>query len=86
MIHSLDITLALDEPTVAPPRAVVAILDQLTAAQGAVFAVDLTKVQFEATDTDWSWGTGDIVRADSGSLVQLLSGRTLPDTRTLRRG
>lgn len=86
VIHSLDITLALDEPTVAPPRAVVAILDQLTAAQGAVFAVDLTKVQFEATDTDWSWGTGDIVRADSGSLVQLLSGRTLPDTRTLRRG
>lgn len=85
VIHSLDITLALDKSTVAPPQAVIAVLDQLTAAHGAVFDVDLTEVRLEATDTGWSWGTGDVVCANSGSLVELLSGRTLPDTRTLRR-
>jgi uncharacterized protein (TIGR03083 family) len=86
VIHSLDVTVALDRPTVAPGEAVVAVLDQLTAANGALFGVDLTGVRLEATDTDWSWGSGDAVRADSGLLVALLSGRTLPDGRALTRG
>jgi hypothetical protein len=65
---------------------VVAVLDQLTAANGALLGVDLTGVRLEAADTDWSWGSGDGVRADSGLLVALLSGRTLPDGRALPRG
>jgi hypothetical protein len=47
--------------------------------------VDLTDVRLEAADTDWSWGSGRLVRGDSGSLVALLSGRALPDGRTLPR-
>ncbi|HEV7769893.1 MAG TPA: maleylpyruvate isomerase family mycothiol-dependent enzyme [Solirubrobacterales bacterium] len=86
VIHSLDITVALDRPAVAPTEAVIATLDQLTAANGAWFGVDLTDVRLEASDTDWSWGRGDVVRADSGRLVALLSGRTLPDGRALLRG
>ncbi|ADB74451.1 maleylpyruvate isomerase family mycothiol-dependent enzyme [Geodermatophilus obscurus] len=86
VIHSLDVTVALDRPTVAPGEAVVAVLDQLTAANGALFGVDLTGVRLEAADTGWSWGSGDAVRADSGLLVALLSGRTLPDGRALPRG
>jgi hypothetical protein len=84
VIHSLDVTIALDRPPVAPEEAVVALLDQLTAADGTWFGVDLTDVRLEAADTAWSWGSGRLVRADSGSLVALLGGRTLPDGRVLR--
>jgi uncharacterized protein (TIGR03083 family) len=83
VIHSPDVTVALDQPAVAPADAVIAVLDQLTGADGAWFGIDLTGVRLEATDTDWNWGTGDVVRADSGQLVALLSGRTLPDGRSL---
>jgi uncharacterized protein (TIGR03083 family) len=86
VVHSLDVTVALDRPAVAPEPAVVAVLDQLTAADGAFFGVDLTGVRLEAADTGWSWGSGAVVRADSGPLVALLSGRTLPDGRALPRG
>jgi uncharacterized protein (TIGR03083 family) len=81
VIHSLDVTVALDRPTVAPREAVIAVLDQL--ADGAVFGVDVTGVRLEADDVDWSSGKGRLVRTDSGSLVSLLSGRALPDGRTL---
>src|SRR3954467_9152382 len=37
VIHSLDVTIALDRPAVAPHEAVVAVLDQLTGADGAWF-------------------------------------------------
>ena len=85
VIHSLDVTVALGRPAVAPGGAVIAILDQLAAADGRWFGVDLTGVRLEAADTDWSWGSGDAVRADSGLLVALLSGRSLPDGRALPR-
>jgi len=87
VIHSLDVTIALDRPAVAPVGAVTAVLDQLTAANGTWFGVDLTEVRLEAADTDWSWGDdGHLVRAGSGPLVALLSGRALPDGRALPRG
>ncbi len=86
VIHSLDVTIALDGPAVAPTEAETAVLDQLTAAGGTWFGVDLTGLRLEAADNDWSWGNGQLVRADSGSLVALLSGRTLPDGRKLPRG
>jgi len=85
VIHSLDVTVALERPAVAPTEAVVAVLHQITAADGAWFGVDLTGVRLEATDTAWSWGEGDVVRADSGALVALVSGRSLPDSRALPR-
>jgi uncharacterized protein (TIGR03083 family) len=85
VIHSLDITIALDRPPVAPKKAVTAVLDQLTATNGAFFGVDLAGVRLEATDTDWSWGSGHLVRTGTGPLLALLSGRTLPDGRALQR-
>ena len=85
VIHSLDVTLALGRPAIAPEAAVVAVLDQLVDAEGATFGVALDGVRLEATDLDRSWGSGEVVRADSGALLALLSGRTLPDGRSLPR-
>lgn len=85
VIHSLDVTVPMDGPPVAPARAVTAVLDQLTAADGAYFGIDLTGVRLEASDSDWSRGAGETVRASTGELVALLSGRTLPDGRHLPR-
>src|SRR3954447_7517388 len=86
VIHSLDVTIALDRPAVGPAEALTAVLHQLTAAGGSSFGGALTGVRLEAADTDWSWGEGRLVRADSDSLVALLSGRALPDGRALPRG
>ena len=83
VIHSLDVTVALDRPTVAPPEAVTAVLDRL--ADGTLFGVDPSGVRVEATDTAWSSGTGRPLRAKSGELVALLAGRALPDGRALPR-
>jgi uncharacterized protein (TIGR03083 family) len=86
VIHALDVTIALDLPAVAPADAVLAVLEAMTAAHGAWFGVDLTGVRLEAIDADRSWGSGEVVRAGSGSLVALLAGRALPDGRALPRG
>lgn len=83
VVHSLDVTVALGAPATAPAPALTAVLDQL--ADGTVFGLDLTGVRLEATDTGWSSGDGAVVRADSGRLVALLGGRTLPDGRALPR-
>ncbi|MFV2099303.1 maleylpyruvate isomerase family mycothiol-dependent enzyme [Micromonospora sp. LOL_014] len=85
VIHSLDVTIALDRPPVAPREAVDTVLDLLAATDGTLFGVDVTGIRIEATDTAWSRGEGRVIRADSGSLVALLSGRTLPDGRKLPR-
>ena len=85
VIHSLDATVALGRPSVAPVGAVTAVLDGLTAVDGAWFGTDLTRIRLEAADTGWSWGEGRLVRTDAGALVSLLSGRTLPDGTSLPR-
>jgi uncharacterized protein (TIGR03083 family) len=85
VIHSLDVTVAIGRPAVAPVEAATAVLDQLTGSPVTLFGLDLTGVRLEATDTGWSWGDGHLVRADSGALVSLLGGRALPDGRALPR-
>jgi len=54
VIHALDITIALDQPAVAPKQAVRAVLGHLTAANGTWFGIDLTSIRLEAADTDWN--------------------------------
>jgi uncharacterized protein (TIGR03083 family) len=68
VIHSLDVSLALGAPTPAPAPAVAAVLDQLAAAERAIFGLDLTGIRLEATDTGWTWGDGEVVRAAAARL------------------
>jgi hypothetical protein len=53
VIHSLDVTLALRRPPVAPPEAVTAVLEQLAAGGGETFGLDLAGLRLEAADTGW---------------------------------
>lgn len=82
---AIDVTVvALGRPPVAPQQGVVAVLDQLSTADGAVFGLEPTGTRLEAADTDWSWGSGDIVCANSDLLIAP-ERPTLPDGRTLQR-
>lgn len=85
VIHSLDVTVALGRPAVAPDDGLLAVLDLLAASGGSWFGVDLAGVRLEASDAEWTWGTGTPVRATGAELVCLLSARTLPDGRALPR-
>ncbi len=85
VIHSLDVTLVLGQPAAAPQEAVDAVRDLLVGSDGTWFGVRLDGSRLEATDTGWTTGAGAEVRSDSGGLVALLSGRTLPDGQSLPR-
>lgn len=85
VIHALDVTIPLARTAVVPGEAATAVLEQLTARNGAWFGVDLNDIRLETDDAEWSRGTGQAVRADTGSLVALLAGRTLPDGQRLPR-
>ncbi len=73
VIHSLDVTVALDRPVVAPKEAVIAVLDQLIAANGEWFGIDLTGVRFEAVDADWSGGSGDLVLLNGVVVIKIMA-------------
>ncbi len=85
VIHSLDVTIALDRPPVAPVDARVAVLDQLTGAGGALFGVDLTGVRLEADDTGWPRATVRPCERTAAPSWPCSRGRTLPDGRALPR-
>ena len=59
MIHSLDVTVALAAPPVAPGGCDAhGVLEQLAAADGTSFGVDLPAARLDADDVDWSRGSG----------------------------
>jgi hypothetical protein len=47
----------------------------------AFFGVDLDGVELQATDVDWSYGTGRPVRGRAEDLLLLLCGRRVPAER-----
>ncbi|HZU74664.1 MAG TPA: maleylpyruvate isomerase family mycothiol-dependent enzyme [Acidimicrobiales bacterium] len=80
VIHGLDITAALGERRRASDEAVVAVLDGLAAGGGhAHFGADIEGLRLEATDLDWSYGSGGrTLRGSADDLVLHLCGRTVP--------
>lgn len=76
VIHHLDITRPLGRPTTTTNAARRAALDRIVTLSGFVRAKPRAKgPRFEATDLDWSWGTGSVVRGPAEDLLLALSGR-----------
>lgn len=78
VIHGLDVTVALGEPR-RPPDAVLRVaLDDLTT--GGVHNNFQTTINrtLVATDLDFSYGSGEVVRAPATHLALQLCGRRLP--------
>lgn len=84
VVHSLDVTNAVDLPPAASAEALRAILDSLTdGGVAARFDADVSGLALSAPDIGWSWGDGQAWSADAAALVSLLTHRTLPDGRSL---
>ncbi|HEX6476843.1 MAG TPA: maleylpyruvate isomerase family mycothiol-dependent enzyme [Acidimicrobiales bacterium] len=79
VIHSLDITVPLGEPRRSPDATIGLVLDDLT--RGGAhdhFGTDIAGRTLQATDIDWTFGSGPPVRASAEHLVLELTGRRVP--------
>jgi uncharacterized protein (TIGR03083 family) len=79
LVHQQDIRRALGHERDVPGERVVACLD-VAPGLGSVFrAKRRTKgLRFEATDVDWSWGTGPTVHGPGEALLLTMLGRRQP--------
>ena len=79
VVHGLDITVPLCERRPAFADALRRVLEQLTGGGGhRHFGTDIAGQRLEATDLDWSYGSGAPLRGPAGALVLHLCGRRLP--------
>jgi len=78
LIHGLDITVALGLDRQPPPERVAMVLGSLNSRQVSYFGVDLTGVQLQARDLDWSYGTGEPLAGRAQDLLLVVCGRKLP--------
>jgi uncharacterized protein (TIGR03083 family) len=79
VIHGLDVTVPLGAPRLAPEQTIRVVLDDLT--QGdlhARFGIDVAGRRLQATDLDWSFGDGPLLRGAAADLALTLAGRALP--------
>ena len=79
VIHGLDVTVPLGVPRRAPDDTIRVVLDDLTA--GGVherFGTGIDGRTLQATDLDWSYGSGPPLRGKAEDLALVLCGRTLP--------
>lgn len=82
VIHGLDITVPLGLPRTSPDDTIRVILDSLTADGGHEhFGTKIDGRSLQATDLDWSHGSGTPLRASAGDLALMLCGRAIPAER-----
>src|SRR5262249_12398830 len=76
VIHGLDITEPLGVPRVSPDSTITIVLDDLTSGGGhAHFGTEIDGSTLEATDVDWSYGSGPALRGTAAELALHLCGR-----------
>jgi uncharacterized protein (TIGR03083 family) len=78
VIHGLDVTVALGIDRQVPAERLHYILDDMNPRQVKYFGVDLTGIQLQATDLDWTYGTGTPLTGAAQDLLLVLCGRALP--------
>jgi uncharacterized protein (TIGR03083 family) len=79
VIHGLDVTVPLGVPRRSPDDTIRIVLDDLT--RGGVqehFGTDIEGRSLQATDLDWSYGSGPQLRGAAEDLALILCGRTVP--------
>jgi hypothetical protein len=81
VIHGLDITVGLGLHRQVPPERVAMVLAGMRPKNIAFFGTDIAGVTLQATDLDWSNGTGTPVRGLAQDLLLVLCGRRLPPGR-----
>jgi uncharacterized protein (TIGR03083 family) len=82
VIHGLDVTVPLGSSRRPPDRTMRVVLDDLT--HGDVherFGTSIEGRRLEATDLDWSYGSGSVLRGSAGDLALTLCGRRVPPGR-----
>jgi uncharacterized protein (TIGR03083 family) len=82
VIHGLDVTVPLGVPRRSPDDTIRIVLDDLT--RGDVhhhFGTSTEGRSLQATDLDWSYGSGLPLRGKAEDLALVLCGRTLPSGR-----
>ena len=79
VIHGLDVTVSLGVPRCSPDETIRVVLDDLTAGGGhAHFGIVIDGRRLQASDLDWSHGSGPVLRGTAADLALALCGRTLP--------
>jgi hypothetical protein len=79
VIHGLDMTVPLGVPRCPPDQTIRIVLDDLTAGGGhAHFGTVINGRRLQASDLDWSRGSGPVLRGAAEDLALALCGRTIP--------
>jgi uncharacterized protein (TIGR03083 family) len=79
VIHGLDITVPLGAGRRSPDETIRVILDDLTAGGvHARFGIAADGRDLQASDLDWSYGAGPVLRGTAADLALALCGRQLP--------
>ena len=79
VIHGLDVTVPLGVPRRPPDETMRVVLDDLT--EGGVhahFGTGIDGRSLQATDLDWSYGSGPALRGAAADLALVMCGRTVP--------
>jgi len=82
VIHGLDVTVPLGVPRRCPDETIRIVLDDLTREGGhAHFGIAIEDRCLQASDLDWSYGSGAALRGGAGELALALCGRAVPGGR-----
>ena len=79
VIHGLDAVVPLGLERRPPPEVMRVVLSELAESGHEHFGTKIAGRRLEATDLDWSFGSGPVLRGSAADLVLALSGRPVAE-------